>query len=149
MSFFWEATKGREKIGEQYFNSIAEMPEMTPLYDKEFSKESVRKVLSAISNREMFPWNPKEGRFWSNNMWVFEEFSLMQLVLAKVKVLNLDYLESKTGDLEVVIVPGHVEGSYKTDGKLTLNYFKMRLSEDETELTFEGAPLKGYIEGQL
>lgn len=149
MIYFWEAVKGREKMGEQYFVSIAEMPEMKPLYGDDFSQESVRKLLSGISNREMFPWNQKEGRFWNNNMWVLEEYAFMQSVLAKVKVLNLDHLGSKASDLEVIIIPGHVDASYRSEGKLTLNYFKLRLSEDETELTFEGMPLKAFIEGQI
>ncbi len=149
MIYFWEAVKGREKIGEQYFVSVAEMPEMKPLYEAAFTEESVRKLLSGISNREMFPWNQKEGRFWNNNMWVLEEYAFMQSIISKVKVMNLDCLEDKVEDLEVAIIPGHVDASYKTEGKLTLNFFKLRLSEDESELTFEGVPLKAYIEGQL
>ncbi len=146
--YFWVATKAREKVGEQYVNSIAVMPEMKPLYSNDFSEESVRKLLSGISNREMFPWNQKEGRFWNNNMWIFEEWSLMESIVAKVKVLNLSELESIAGDLEVVVIPGHIEPAYKSQGKLTLNYFKFNVTESG-ELTFDGIPVKEYIKGQL
>lgn len=146
--YFWVATKAREKVGEQYVNSIAVMPEMSPLYSNDFSEESVRKLLSGISNREMFPWNQKEGRFWNNNMWVFEEWSLMESIVAKVKVLNLSELESMTGDMEVVVIPGHIDSVYKSEEKLTLNYFKFNVTE-AGELTFDGVPIKEYIKGQL
>lgn len=147
MNYFWEATKGREKVGEQYIASIAEMPEMAPLYDEDFTKESVRKLLSGISNREMFQWNKKEGRFWNNNMWVFEEYSLMQSLLGKVKVLNLAGLGA--ADLEVVIIPGHIEASYRNGNTLTLNYFKLRLAEDGDTLLFDGEPLQQFVAAQL
>jgi len=149
MNYFWEATKSREKVGEQYITSIAEMPEMAPLYDEEFTKESVRKLLSGISNREMFQWNRKEGRFWNNNMWVFEEYGLMQALLAKVKVLNLGALAAEGKDLEVAIIPGHVEPFYRAGNTLTLNYFKLRLAEDEETLLFDGEPLEAFIAAHL
>ncbi len=122
---------------------------MAPLYDEEFTRESVRKLLSGISNREMFQWNKKEGRFWNNNMWVFEEYGLMQSLLAKVKVLNLSGLETAAQDLEVVIIPGHVEPFYRQGNTLTLNYFKLRLGEDEETLLFDGEPLEAFIAAQL
>lgn len=146
--YFWVATKAREKVGEHYVNSIAVMPEMKPLFADDFTEESVRKLLSGISNREMFPWNQKEGRFWNNNMWIFEDWSLMESIVAKVKVLNLSDLESLTGDLEVIVVPGHIDPVYKSEGKLTLNYFKFNVTE-AGELTFDGMPVKEYIKGQL
>jgi len=147
--YFWLATKGKEKVGEQYIASVGDLDEMSPIYEDDFSKESVRKVLSAISNKEMFPWNKKEGRFWNNNMRMFEEFSVMEAIVSKVKVLNLDCLQDMVTDLEVVIVPGHVEPLYKTDGKLVLNFFKFGLTDDEAGLTFEGVPVKEYIEQAL
>ena len=146
--FFWVATKGREKIGEQYISSITVMPEMKPLFADDFNEESIRKVLSSISNREMFSWTKKEAKFWNSNLWVFEDWSLMESVVAKLKELNLSDLESLTGDLEVVVIPGHVDPVYKSEGKLTLNYFKFNVTEDGA-LTFDGVPVKEYIKGQL
>ncbi len=53
MLYYWQATSEKEKVGESYIISIGEFPEMKYLYGEGFDKESVRKVLSAISNREM------------------------------------------------------------------------------------------------
>lgn len=151
MSYFWEATKDREKVGEQYITSVAEMPEMKPLYGPDFSEESVRKLLSGISNREMFPWNQKEGRFWNNNMWMLEDMALGRQMLSPVKTLNLDALNAKLGnkDLEVVIIPGHVDASYCQSGKITLNFFKIQVDLETGSLNFEGMPLVTYLESLL
>lgn len=151
MSYFWEATKDREKVGEHYITSIAEMPEMKPLYDAEFTMESVRKLLSGISNREMFPWNKKEGRFWNNCMWMLEDMELGRQMLSPVKTLNLDSLNASLGDrdLEVVIVPGHIESSYCEPGRITLNFFRLQVDQETGSLNFEGLPLPAYIESQL
>lgn len=151
MSYFWEATKDREKVGEQYVNSVAEMPEMQPLYSADFTQESVRKLLSGISNREMFPWNQKEGRFWNNNMWMLEDMALGRQMLSPVKTLNLDALNAKLGskDLEVVIIPGHVDPSYCEAGKITLNFFKIQVDLETGHLNFEGMPLVTYLESLL
>lgn len=151
MSYFWEATLDREKVGEQYINSVAEMPEMKPLYSDDFSMESVRKLMSGISNREMFPWNQKEGRFWNNNMWMLEDMPLGRQMLSPVKTLNLDALNAKLGakDLEVVIIPGHVDASYCDPGKITLNFFKIQVDLETGSLNFEGMPLVAYLESLL
>lgn len=151
MSYFWEATKDREKVGEQYITSIAEMPEMKPLYSAEFTPESVRKLLSGISNREMFPWNQKEGRFWNNSMWMLEDMELGRQMLNPVKTLNLDALSKSLGDrdLEVVIIPGHVDPVYCEPGRITLNFFKIQVSLEDGTLNFEGLPLVSYLETLL
>lgn len=148
MSYFWEATKDREKVGEQYINSVAMMPEMKPLYGSDFTEESVRKLLSGISNREMFPWNQKEGRFWNNNMWMLEDMELGRRMLGPVKTLNLDALNVKLGnrDLEVVIIPGHVDSFYNEPGRITLNFFKIQVDLETGSLNFEGMPLVAYLE---
>lgn len=151
MSYFWEATKDREKVGEQYITSIAEMPEMKPLYEADFSAESVRKLLSGISNREMFPWNQKEGRFWNNSMWMLEDMELGRQMLGPVKTLNLDALAAKLNgkDLEVVIIPGHITASYCEPGRITLNFFKIQVELGDGSLKFEGLPLTAYLETLL
>lgn len=60
MVYFWMATSEREKVGERYLNDLAAMDDMQVLYGEEFTRESVRKILSAISNRELFrPENKK------------------------------------------------------------------------------------------
>lgn len=150
MIYFWEATKDREKVGEQYLVSLAAMEEMAPLYDAEFTPESVRKVLSAISNREQFEWNRKEGRFWNNSMWMLEDLGLTRAMLAPVKTLNLDGLDTQGKDVEVVFIPGHLEPSYTAPGKLTLNFFRIQMAMDGSEqVTFEGVPLLQYIQSNV
>lgn len=145
MHYFWVATKAREKVGEHYIKSIADMKEMEPLYSEEFTRESLRKLLSGISNREMFGWNKTEGRFWNNNMWIFEEWDLMENIVSRVKVLNLSELSGSTDSLEVVIIPGHIEASYFNGSKLTINYFKLRVEDETNELLVEGQPIREYI----
>jgi len=71
MLYFWHACRDKEKVSEAYLDSIAAMPGLSLCYDKEFNAESFRKVLSSITNRERLSnLNKKEGRFWSNNMWM-------------------------------------------------------------------------------
>ena len=53
MLYFWQATKVKEKVGVAYIMSIAGKDAMKEVYDSEFGMESVRVVLSAISNREL------------------------------------------------------------------------------------------------
>ena len=91
MLYFWQATKDKEKVGEAYIMSIAGKDAMKEVYDSEFGMESVRVVLSAISNRELLnSTNKKERRFWNNNMWMLEDMTLMQQMIAPLKKLNLD-----------------------------------------------------------
>ena len=52
MLYFWHACKDKEKISEKYLTEFAAMPGISLCYDSEFDAESVRKVLSAITNRE-------------------------------------------------------------------------------------------------
>ena len=70
MLYFWQATSDREKVGEPFIMSIADHALMKPVYTDEFHAESVRRALSAISNKEIFSGeNKKESRFWNNTMW--------------------------------------------------------------------------------
>lgn len=76
MLYFWQATNDREKVAETYLNEIATMAGLSSSYDSEFNGESVRKVLSAITNREILSQKTKkEARFWTNNMWMMEDLS--------------------------------------------------------------------------
>jgi len=64
MLYFWHATGEKEKVAESYLNSITQMPGLSACYDDDFNGESVRKVLSAITNRELLSQKTqKEGRF--------------------------------------------------------------------------------------
>ena len=83
MFYFWQATTDREKVGEPFIMTIADHEQMKPIYTEEFQPESVRRALSAISNREIFSADHKcESRFWNNNMWAMEDMGLMEEMMA-------------------------------------------------------------------
>lgn len=93
MLYFWQATKDKEKVSESYLHELAGVPGLSATYDAEFTRESVRKVLSAITNRErLSSTTPKEGRFWNNNMWMMEDLGYTDAMAKPLKKLNLDSL---------------------------------------------------------
>ena len=64
MFYYWQATSEREKVGEAYLMTIADHENMQKIYTDEFKSESVRRALSAITNREIFSAeSKKESRF--------------------------------------------------------------------------------------
>lgn len=156
MLYFWQATKDKEKVGEAYILSIADKQEMQYIYGEDFSAESVRLVLSAISNRELLnTTNKTERKFWNNNMWMLEDMGIMNSMLLPLKTLNLDdlvsHINSNTEQFpfesaEIIFFPGHNE-IYRINGnKLFINFF--RLSPDmfeENKLTIDGVELKQFI----
>ena len=158
--YFWQATSEREKVGDPYIISIGEFPDMKYVYNDEFNKESVRKVLSAISNREMLNnATQPEKRFWNNNMWVMEDLELTNRMVQPVKTLNLDSFVEKANEyknadkydtLEVVFIPGHVD-EYTIDGnRLIINFFKVMPDlYDEERVTIAGLDFREYIEEKL
>lgn len=155
MLYFWQATNDREKVSEKYLNDVASMSGLTLIYDNEFNAESVRKVLSSITNREPFsPSNKKEGRFWNNNMWMMEDLGYTDLMIQPLKKLNLDDLidklqNEKYEDLEIIISPMHLD-EYKTvDNKLILNFFRVKPSDTDDTISIDGKEIKKYIEEKL
>ncbi len=160
MLYFWQATKDKEKVGEAYIVSIAEQDVMKAMYDLEFNYESVRLVLSAISNREILnSTSKKERRFWNNNMWMLEDMDLMQKMIAPLKKLNLDDVTEEINkanldfpyeEVEVAFFPGQMESNKVVGNKLYLNLFfvKPDLFDDEIVL-FEGQKLREYIKNQI
>lgn len=155
MIYFWQAVSEREKVSEMYMREVADRAEMKYLYNEEFNQESVRKVLSAISNRELLSGATKaEMKFWNNNMWMMEDFENMRNMIKPIKTLNLeDIKESIDGedkDLEVVFVPGHLK-EYTIDGnKLIINFFRIMVNyEDPSKVTISQKPLKEYIKERL
>ncbi len=123
MLFFWHSTKDKEKVSDLYLNDIANREEMSVLFTDDFNKESIRKVLSAITNREVLSTRTKsEGLFWNNNMWMTEDLSLTQAMIDPIKALNFDDVDS---DVEVIFIPGHSETCYVKGNKLYINFFKV------------------------
>ena len=149
MNYFWSATGDREKVGEEYLMTIADHPNMKALFNEEFTTDSVRKVLSAISNREPLKGTKPEMRFWNNNMWMLEDLDFMKMMLHPLKVLNLDDIEVRE-ETEVVFVPGHVDVCYKDGNKLIVNFFSVKADlENEDVVTIEDKDLKVWLEEKI
>lgn len=159
MLYFWQATNDREKVSEKYLNDVAAMPGLALIYDTEFNAESVRKVLSAITNREPFsPSNKKEGRFWNNNMWMMEDLGYTDLMVQPLKRLNLDDLlekmqstplNEKYKELDILVSPLHLEEYKVIDNKLIINFFRVKPSDIDDSLSIDGKEIKVYIEEKL
>ncbi len=159
MLYFWTATSEKEKVSEKYLAELSSYPEMKLLYDDEFNAESVRKSLSAITNREMLNGgSKKERQFWNNNMWMLEDLAYMKEMVAPLKVLNLDSLvdeinkekDIRTESLEVVFIPANKEEFLVKENKLIINFF--RITPDLVTLaepTIDKKPIKEYIKDTI
>ena len=134
MMYFWEASKHKEKVNERYINDLASLRPMELVYDEEFDRESVCRVLSAITNREPFaPASRQEGRFFSNNLWMLEDMALPQEMMSHIKTLNLDDLAAELNPSDVngrtIVVyfaPLHLEPAYRFADALVLNFFRIQ-----------------------
>ncbi len=159
MLYFWQATKEKEKVGENYLVTLSEYEEMKLLYSEEFNSESVRKALSAISNREMLNGGTqKERQFWNNNMWMLEDMDYMKMMVEPLKTLNLDSLIEKINsqktisseDIEVIFVPANKEEYLVKGNKLVINFFKITPDIMGEEITrIEGKEITEYIEEKI
>ncbi len=158
--YYWQATSEKEKVGESYILSIADFPEMKYLYGEEFDKESVRKVLSAISNSELLNSESKKDRkYWNNNMWMLEDLEFTNMMVKPLKLLNLDNLIDKlngiNGDfgyeqIEVIFIPGHIDEYIIDENKLVINFFRVMPDiYEERKVTIGDKDLKDYVEEKL
>lgn len=151
MLFFWQSTSEREKVSDSYLAEIGSREEMKVLYNDEFNSESVRKVLSAITNREILSEKTKaEGRFWNNNMWILEDLSLAtEYMFPPIKQLNGDIFGDK--DVEIIFIPGTFDTLYKENGKLYINFFKIMANPyaGDGEVTIEDKPFIEFIKDSL
>jgi hypothetical protein len=156
MIFFWQSVLEREKVGEQYLTEIAGLPEMAILYNEDFDKESVRKVLSAITNKELLNTNKiLERTFWNNNMWIVEDSEMFKMMIAPIKALSLDSVKDELNSLaeipyneiEVIFIPALKDVCYFPKDKIYVNFFKVTvdLFSDMDEVTIEGKSLKDFI----
>ncbi len=145
MLFFWHSTKDKEKVSDVYLNDIANRDEMKVTFTDEFDAESVRKVLSAITNCEMLSSRTKtEGLFWNNNMWMCEDLGVTQAMIDPIKSLNLDDVDS---DVEVIFIPGHNELYYIEGKKLYINFFKVMVDVfgGTMDVTIDGMEPKEFV----
>jgi len=139
--YFWQATSEKEKVNERFINDVSEMEGYKYIYDDEFNKESLRKILSAVTNKEIFKsQNRKEGRFWNNNLWMLEDLGYTNMMVTPLKHLNLVALaaslsefntEKDYEEIEVIFVPAHLDDYYVVGNKLIINFFKLRPEDDE------------------
>ncbi|KUO69309.1 MAG: hypothetical protein APF77_16075 [Clostridia bacterium BRH_c25] len=157
MLYFWQAVNDRENLSEMFIYDIAAIPCLALAYEDEFNEESVRRALSAIKNREIFSRNSKkEGRFYSNNLWMMEDLNYTNLMVAPLKKLNLDFLtgdlnskytDSEFSELEVIFSPLHVEDYIIKDNRLIINFFKVKPGGNETYIG--DMELKEYVKEKL
>lgn len=154
MLYYWSSVADREKVMESFFVDVANMDAMKLVQSPEFSEESIRKVLSAIQNRELLSAATKpEKRFWSKNMWIADDVSLATKMAQPVKVLNVDdmveklnekYPDIKQEKIIVHIAPLHLDPYYIIDGQLVMNFFKIYFDSDDNAM-FEDMPIKDFI----
>lgn len=155
MLYYWQSIRERQKVSDAFMIEVAEKEDMKYLYNDNFKEESVRKVLSAISNREKLNHPTKEeSRFWSHNMWMLEDLGNMNNMVKPIKFLNLDYLkeslDSNFEKLEVIFIPGHLEEYYVDENKLIINFFGLMVDfMDETKVNLAGKPIEEYVEEKL
>lgn len=148
MSFFWEQVASKEKIQDSYLIEMAEKPHMKVVYTEEFTSESFRKVLSAISNKELLSAPTKaESRFWNLNMWILEDLDNLRAMLDKVKKLNLDDLKNERN---LIFIPGHLEECYEKGEDLYINFYKIFVDpNDPTKATVAGVPFEEYVRSKI
>ncbi len=159
MLYFWQSSSENEKVGEEYLAEIANQEEMKLLYDDEFSAESVRKVLSAITNHEMLNGgSAKERKFWNNNMWITEDMELLNMMIAPLKVLNADCLVDKINGqkdipyetVEIVFVPATSEEYLIKDNRLIVNLFRVSADlYEEGKITIDNKSVLDYLEEKI
>lgn len=157
--FFWHSIKDRNKVSELFIFDVIDMPGLKYAYDYEFTSESVRKALSAITNRESFTGNnKKEGRFYSNNLWMLEDLSYTDRMIQPLKTLNLQSLVKKINatkssnhfsELEVIFSPLHFEEYIIKDNKLIINFFSVKPNDNNEQVYIGEKELLGYIEEKL
>jgi hypothetical protein len=157
MLYFWQAVNDRESISEMFIYDVAAMPGLALTYEDEFNGESVRRALSAVKNREIFSRSSKkEGRFYSNNLWMMEDLSYTNSMVAPLKKLNLEFLTaefnskyptSKYEELEVIFSPLHIEDYLIKDNRLIINFFRVKPGDNDTYIG--DTELKQYVKEKL
>lgn len=152
MLYIWASIKDREKVSDTFLEELANSREMKSNYDDEYNAMSVRKVLSAICNRERLnnP-NKKESRFWNYNMWMLEDPDMTQMMLKPIKTLNLDSLnDGSDGEVEVIFYPGQFESYKRLGNQLFVNFFTVKADLfEEDKVTIEDKPLVDFIKEKI
>jgi len=157
--FFWQSIKDRKKISERFIFDVIEMPGLKYSYDDEFNSESVRGALSAITNRESYSGkNRKEGRFYSNNLWMLEDLSYTEKMVQPLKKLNLQSLVEKINntqssahfrELEVIFTPLHIEEYIIKNNRLIINFFAVNPCQRDEGMCIGEKELSIFIEEKI
>lgn len=159
MLYFWQATKDREKVSELFIFDVTRMPAFTSVYDSEFNEESVRRALSAVTNREIFSsTNRKEGRFYNNNLWMLEDLDYTNAMVQPLKKLNLESMvnelnsigtNSTYNELEVIFSPLHLDEYVIKNDKLIINFFRVKPSDIDNSAFIGDKELTTFIKEKL
>ncbi len=149
--YYWQSTADREKVSDIFLTELAARKELKVLFNDDFSQESIRKVLSSITNREILSEKTKtEGRFWNNNMWMLEDLEITMGMLAPIKKLNGEQFNAYvTKDTIINFIPGHMKTSYFLDDQLYINFFKLSADYETGEVKIEGKNLEDFIKEVL
>lgn len=148
MIYYWNTVAEKEKVSEQFIDFLAQDRGMKATYNENFDAESVRKVLSAISNVEPFIGETlNEGKFWTNNMWMIEKMDYMNKIISPLKRLSVEDL----GEGQVVFLPLHLDLFYKKGNTLYINFFMVEPDEinGTDKLTIEDVEVKEWIKKNM
>lgn len=152
MHFYWLSVASREKLNEKFITDIASSKAFQLTFNESFTKESVRRCLSAISNREPFTGNPVESRFYSRNLMILEYYDTLEEKINGFKALSLSnfsndtiecFEKSNLNELEIIVVPNPFDTMIKTDNKLIINFFKFNMIDGT--LSSEGKSIEQWI----
>jgi len=149
MVFFWNSLMSREKVSESFLNDLCSMQEFSYIYNEDFNNESLRRVLSALNNKEPFSGNKPERKYYSNSLMIMEYIDEVQPAINAIKKLNLNSIAEKAkADVEVVVVPGLSKGIEKSDNKLIVDFFGLKNTENGLVISGESleAVLKNIFE---
>jgi len=149
MVFFWNSLMSKEKVSESFLNDLCSMQEFSYIYNEDFNNESLRRVLSALNNKEPFSGNKPERKYYSNSLMIMEYIDEVQPAINAIKKLNLNSIAEKAKeDVEVVVVPGLSKGIEKTDNKLIVDFFGLKNTENGLVISGESleAVLKNIFE---
>lgn len=156
MLFFWQSILEKEKISDVYLDQLSKMDELSIIYDDSFSPSAFRTVLSAISNKEKLNTDClKERQFWSKNMYMTEDPEILSMIITPIKQLNLDHkieeLNKKVNfpyeEVEVIFIPGFMDGYLYDKNKLYINVFKMTVDilGGTNNVTINGKSLPDFV----
>ncbi|MDD2371820.1 MAG: hypothetical protein PHQ32_07470 [Firmicutes bacterium] len=145
--YYWQATADREKVSDIFLTELAARKELKVLFNEDFTQDSIRKVLSSITNREILSEKTKtEGRFWNNNMWMLEDLGITMGMLTPIKKLNGEQFNAYVNkDITINFIPGHIKTFYVEGNQLYINFFKLSTDFGTGEVEIEGKNLEDFI----